>query len=241
MRWLLPLLLVACRSPAPEGKADTSRPEPAPLEFVERVTGGASGDATLPLVIAVHGLGDRPERFVRLFERLPFPVRVVAPRGPAKHGRGYSWFPVRRLPPDPNDAEMVAGIRASAERLAALARWLAKHRPTRGKPVVTGFSQGGMLSFALAVHHPDAIAAALPVSGALPPALLPEGPVTRPIHALHGTADRVVPFRHGEATARAIAAVTKEESRLQRFPGVGHTVSPEMRAALYAALKRHTR
>ena len=45
-----------------------------------------------------------------------------------------------------------------------------------GKVVVTGFSQGGMLSYALALHHPELIEYALPISGMLPEVLWPTTP-----------------------------------------------------------------
>ena len=179
---------------APSGSAPT---DTAPLEYIEAITAGADAESALPMIIVVHGLGDRPENFIRVFDAFPVAARIIAPRGPTQRSRGYSWFPVR-LPVKADDAAMTEGIRASAIRLAALAQWLSQRRPTIGKPVITGFSQGGILSFAVALHHPDAIAAAVPVAGALPPALssaAPMPPAThRPvIRALHGASDRVVP------------------------------------------------
>ncbi len=250
-RWwgLAALALVVCgcsdRPPpqAPPAAAEAARveapaadapPAAAPLEFVERVTAGAESAKALPLIIAVHGLGDQPENFVRLFEGLPFPARVVAPRGPIAHGRGRSWFPIR-IPVRADDPEMEAGLRASAAKLADLARWLTRRRPTVGRPVITGFSQGGMLSFAVAIAHPDVIAGAVPVAGALPTALWRGPGPTSPVVALHGSDDRVVPYAGAE---RLVEALVEEgaAARLETFPGVAHRVPPAVRRALYGAL-----
>lgn len=108
----------------------------APLDYRERVTAGGDPSKPLPMVIAVHGLGDRPESFAGLFDSLPVPVRVILPRGPIPWGRGASWFAISRPP----DAEMVAQMTRSADAIIALATTLAATRPTVGRPILTGFS-----------------------------------------------------------------------------------------------------
>ena len=42
-----------------------------------------------------------------------------------------------------------------AEEIARLTAQVQKGHPTRGKPILTGFSQGGILSYAMAVLHPE--------------------------------------------------------------------------------------
>lgn len=211
------------------GEAGAKTGAKPPLDFIERVTAGADPAQPLPMVIAVHGLGDRPDRFVALFESLPMPVRLIVPAAPTAYGRGFSWFPLRKA----GDAARNAGLRSSADTLATLARVLAKSRPTVGKPVITGFSQGGMLSFAVAIHHPDAIAGAVPIAGALPRALWGEGPVP-PIIAVHGEADRVVRFAEGEALAEALTE--RGAVRFVPIPNVAHRVPPPARRAVFDAL-----
>jgi phospholipase/carboxylesterase len=229
------LLLLCLLAPACNLAGADPTPSKPPLEFVERVTGGARPEDTLPLIIAVHGLGDRPEHFVRFLEGLPFPARVVAPQGPTARGRGFSWFPVAQLPPVPDDPVREQGIRESAAKLADLARWLAAHRPTRGRPVITGFSQGGILSYAVAARHPDAIAAAVPVSGALPAKLRPARAAAVPVRAFHGEADDVIPFAADDETVKALRAAGADVT-LKSYPGVRHAIPAAMRADLYETL-----
>ncbi len=79
---------------SPEAAA-TSVPGPTnrpALEYIERVTGGAAEDARLPMITAVHGLGDRPEHFEALFDDLPLRARVILPRAPKPYSGGGSWF-----------------------------------------------------------------------------------------------------------------------------------------------------
>jgi phospholipase/carboxylesterase len=203
------------------------------MHYLLMHTGGARADATLPLVLAIHGLGDRPRRFVGVAAEFQLPARVVIPRGLTPHGNGFSWFNIRGL-----DAErMASGVKAAADRLADLLSELQKKHPTRGKAIVTGFSQGGMLSFALAVTHPEQIRTAIPLAGWLPEGLRPiRAPAQAPvIVALHGDADQVLPIG---PTRDAVAALRTAgfDVQLSEYPGVAHTLSAGMRRELFRQL-----
>ncbi|RMG93936.1 MAG: hypothetical protein D6705_17535, partial [Deltaproteobacteria bacterium] len=212
-------------APEPEGTEDL-----APLDFVEFVTAGADTEATLPMVVLVHGLGDRPERFSTALRDFDVPVRVVAPRAPTPWHDGGSWFPVRAR--DPDVEALARGVATAADRLAAAIRWFESVHPTQGKPIVTGFSQGGILSFAVAVRHPDVVAAAVPVGGLLPDPLLPDKLPSDPppIVALHGTEDRTVAYDRARRTVEHLARMGWP-ARLESFPGVGHTIPKPMHRA----------
>jgi len=208
----------------------------AALDYVELVTAGADAGAVLPTVVAVHGLGDRPEQFKGLIEGLPFKARVILPRGPMPWHGGYSWFDIA-LPYVGTDEGLAAGVATAADRVAALIDTLAKERPTRGRPILTGFSQGGMIAFAVAVRHPDAIDLSVPVSGALPEALMPvDGARIAPIRALHGDADPIVPISGVLETVARLERLGADVS-LSRYPGVGHTITSRMRAELFRRLR----
>lgn len=206
------------------------------LKFVEVVKGGAATDA-LPMVVALHGLGDNAADFARLFDGFEGPGRVIVMQAPTRYGDGWSWFATRK------DATSVSvhaqGIVDAAERVAADTALLAKTRPTKGKPVVTGFSQGGMLSFTLALRHPEMFERAVPLAGWLPEALWPStrSPTMIPIVALHGDADTMLPVgptRDGVAHLKKLGY----DVELRVFPGVTHSVSREMRRELFGFLQR---
>jgi phospholipase/carboxylesterase len=245
MRVLLgSLLFAACsltREPAPPlPLAPSPTPPPAAPEIlvrlgvVTRVTAGADVNARLPMVVAVHGLGDRPEDFVTLFDALPFPARVVALRGITPYGEGFTWFPPGEADRDP--AAFLAATRAIAADLSALTRRF----PTCGAPVLTGFSQGGMLTLAVAAHAPSALRAAIPLAGRLPSSALPTAPPTAPlpwVTALHGMSDARIAFDAGDESVRALRRLGFAAT-MRPFAGVGHTVSPAMRAVLFDELRR---
>ncbi|TKC98130.1 alpha/beta hydrolase [Polyangium fumosum] len=228
-------------APRTEAKPASGPPEAAGIRYLERVTGGAAATERLPLVVAIHGLGDRPESFVRLFDRIEGRMRVVVPYGTSPYSDGFSWFPLARRDP----AKLAEGTSLAADGLAAMLEELERTRPTRGRPIVTGFSQGGMLSFTLVVKHPERVGEALPLAGLLAPPLYPSawpmGKVAPPVHAFHGDADTMVPHAGATETVRALVAVGFS-AELTTYPGVGHTVSASMRGdwqkALEAAAQR---
>lgn len=241
MRWtVLALILLACsgdgppprsRAPEPRAPEPPAAPEGAALEHLEIVTGGAAADARLPMIVAIHGLGDSPEGFVGLLEDFARPARIIVPRAPEPYYGGFGWFPLDST---------AAQIRRRADQLAASIRRWTSERPTIGLPVITGFSQGGMLSFSVAVLHPETVRASIPIAGRLPEELVPSAPragITYPrVHAMHGTDDDLIPVTAGRAAIRVLQSRGFPADDLEEYPAVPHTITPGMQRALHAHL-----
>jgi phospholipase/carboxylesterase len=233
---LLVAILAACRPAVEPAPVAAPVPIDAAVEIDAAVRDGGDPTASLPMVVALHGLGDTPERFIGALDGLSG-VRVVALRAPEPWRTGTSWFrgSVRDLPEEALADELVAAADGVVARIeAATARW-----PTEGAPVVTGFSQGAVLSWAIPLLHPDAVAGAVPVAGFAPASLVPTGEAAArvpPIRALHGAADEVLPLARAEAT-RDAALAAGVDATLVAFPGVAHAVSAEERAAWHEAVR----
>jgi phospholipase/carboxylesterase len=241
---LVAALLLAC-NPAPVAApvpAEPATPAVAPqralLSHEILLTSGATEEQALPLLVAVHGMGSRPERFAGAFEALGVPARVILPLAPHPTASGGgSWFEFRRGDPD-RDA-FGARVHEACEDVVALMDWAEERYPTLGDPVITGFSQGGMVSFAVAAGWPDEVAAALPVGGDMALGLVPrEAPEDAPpIVAFHGTADEVVPVGPVQEAVQALGGAGFEVD-LHSYEGVGHGISPAMRQDWHAALAK---
>ena len=206
------------------------------LEYVEKLTGGAGPADRLPVIIAIHGLGDRPEAFVSVLSELAIPARVIVPRAPTPYGPGGSWFPTPRM--GASKAAIVKGVKESIDRLAALVKDLRKRKTTDPDAIiVTGFSQGGILAWSLAVTHPDLFLAAFPVGGFLPKALWPEAKKATkarrpPIVALHGAIDRVVGLDKDRAGVEVVTGAGWT-ARLESYQRVAHRIPGVMRQDLH--------
>ena len=199
------------------------------VRFLVNFRGGA--DERAPLVVAIHGRGDTPDHFARLFEGWSARAEIAWPQASEPYSDGFSWFPGSR---SMSEAEFAAAMDVAERRL-----WPAIVELARGRRVfVTGFSQGGMLSYVLAARHPREIAYAFPVSGGAPRPLLPRDRApAAPIYAIHGASDGLIEVE----MARSTVAKFKEEGAmvvLREFAGVGHTITSEMRADLLDHLRQ---
>lgn len=205
--------------------AVTTRGQIAGVRYLEQMTGGARPDERVPMIVALHPMGGNPVDFLPTFRRYRPRGRLILPYG-HPNGGGYIWYDSVRY-----DVAATTVTR-EADRLAAALVALAAARPTVGKPIVTGFSQGGIMTFALAVTHPDALSAAFPISGLLPSSLYPSAalvsrprPATLPpIVAFHGAADLAVPTRD----ARASIAELRNDgyaADLHEYAGIEHDIS----------------
>lgn len=237
---------VARRSEASAAPTPSPTPSPAPppegaspvrVRFVVRVTGGAQASDRLPLIVALHGLGDSPENFIGLYTEMGLRARIAAAAGLDRMGDGYSWFPSRAGTPH---AQWVAGIRRATDALIPEIRRVARDNPTCGLPVVTGFSQGGMLSYAVIARPDGGVFAALPIGGLLPRELWPQardiGGLLPAVYAFHGTADERVPFASDREANEAFRAVGYH-AELREYPGIGHNIPPGMQSDLQARLR----
>lgn len=167
--------------------------ELATVPFVEMVLGDGDPCSPLPLIVALHGLGDRPSVPRWPYRDLPVTVRVVMPRGPISFGHGYAWSPIRVLDHDPTG--LTATIDVQAGRIATFLDALIEERQVRGGVLLAGFSQGGILALAVAMRHPQDVGLVLPMSAWAPPELRTNAaPNAPPIRWMHGLEDERIPY-----------------------------------------------
>ncbi len=219
------------RKPAGE-PGSTTRGEIADVRYLEHMTGGARPDERVPMIVALHPMGGDPADLLQLFRRYRRRGRLILPYGHPSGGM-YLWYDSVR------DDVAAPLVTRETDRLAAALAALASARPTAGKPLVTGFSQGGIMTFALAVTHPEALAGAFPISGMLPPSLYPSAALSSrprpatlpPVVAFHGGSDLAVPTRGARASIAELrrAGYTAE---LREYPGVEHDISDEEESEL---------
>src|SRR5438045_835555 len=179
----------------------TTRGEITGVRYLEHMTGGARPDERVPMIVALHPMGGDPADLLQLLRRYRRRARLILPYGHPSGGM-YLWYDSVR------DDVAAPVVTREADRIASALAALVAARPTVGKPLVTGFSQGGIMTFALAVTHPEALAAAFPISGLLPPSLYPSAafssalrPATLPPSAaFHGASALPAPTRAARAS-----------------------------------------
>ena len=251
---MLRLLILLLLTPALISRAEEPLDEritPAGLEAFERSSfddegfvlpyrlltpDGASDDDRRPLLLFLHGFGERGEENQRqlihggeLFASEAFQKRygafVVAPQCPAGNIEGTDlpvvWstrlWPTKQSSPDALAQEPVPPMRAAKRLVEHLIATLPID-PSR--VYVSGLSMGGYGTWEMAARDPEFWAAAAPICGGGSPAW-GERLAGLPLWAFHGDADGAVPV---DRSREMIAAINAAGGRAiyTEYAGVGH-------------------
>ena len=196
------------------------------LRCLVSTPGGAADTVELPLVIVIHGRGADANDLADLAPYLDNGYRFVLPNAPrpfelyAGMTAGFTWFD--GWPPAPGS------IAASRELLLEFIDEIVAHYPTPdGKIVISGFSQGGMMSLDAGFRTERTIAGIVVMSGALYEDELPDLRANRDRRVLiaHGTVDEVIPINAARRT-RLLLQEHGIDPEYHEFP-IGHQVSEE--------------
>ena len=187
-------------------------------DYLEFVTGGANPEARLPLIIYFHSLGSRPEKLAVHLEDLPFPARVVMPTGKLQtEGGGPIYWQGRAR--TENQEQLGIDMHNAARDMVPFIKTFARCRPTVGKPIVVGHSQGGMMTLAVAAVEPSLVRAAVAASGWLPENIQPNK--LPPTIDVHGTRDDIVSYQRTKQFVEQARAQNIPISLIP-VPGAGH-------------------
>lgn len=239
VRWLL---VLACGWWGLALAADVPRPvvgvvtgSLAGFDYETWVEGAPSAAQDLPVIIGLHWIRSDPAEFRPYLTHIGAPVRVVLVRGRYAAASGYSFFPVAphnyyKLPA----SEKRLALIAETDALARFIRAIADKYPARIKPMLVGASQGGDLTYAIALRHGDLVSLAAPLLGTLDASLIT--PQSRaalpPVSAFDGEDDPIVPA----AAARSYQTSLRQAgytASLRIYPGVAHDIPDVMREDMH--------
>jgi phospholipase/carboxylesterase len=232
-------LVAACSSPldgelgAPPAESSPSIVPPGGAMKLAHAVYRPPGDGPFPTIVAFHGYGSNA---LDLLSLAPFFLHgqalVIAPQGPdpvsagppgSGAPQGFGWFPLTLVrPPTPLDvAQAVTGAREFLD--AAVERYPVD----RKRLVVLGFSQGGVIAYALALSAPERFRALVALSSWLPDDLanaLPQ--VDRSslqTWIAHGRHDEIIMVARGRSSAERVRAMGAPVT--YREYDMGHEVS----------------
>lgn len=192
------------------------------------------------LILLLHGWGGRGGSMAPLAQalRAQFPqAAIVAPDAPHAHDRGglgRQWYSTNDLSPA-NWASRVD------EALPPLHAWVqAQQQRLRVGPAATalgGFSQGAILSLALALQHDGLCGRVLAFAGCLttPPLAAPR---LTTVHLFHGGADTVIPA-DGSRNALLQLGDLQGDATLDIAEGIAHELHPVLIDCALHRLRTH--
>jgi len=153
-----------------------------------------------PLLVLLHGYGSNEADLFGLESYLDARYTVVSARAPLTMGRdSYAWFPLAFSEEGPvvlDPAQAETSRQAIADFIGFCH---AEYGTDPARVLLVGFSQGAILSAAVALTRPELVRGAVLMSGRI----LPESAenAVLPSHVkylvVHGTHDSVLPVKHG--------------------------------------------
>ncbi len=186
---------------------------------------------TNPLLLLLHGYGSNEQDLFSFAAELPDEYYIVSARAPYNLQYGsYAWYAIN-FDADQNKFSDNTQARISRDLIAKFIDELIVNYPIDGSNVtLIGFSQGTILSYAVALSHPEKVQRVVAMSGYVNQDILDDNYLKNSfsnlkIFASHGTADQVIPVEWGRKAKPflenlGIKTTYKEYS-------IGHGVSPQ--------------
>lgn len=183
-----------------------------------------------PLLLMLHGYGSNEEDLFSFADDLPDEFFIISARAPFPlEPYGHAWYAIHWNSPQGKFTDEVQAI-ASREKIADFLDEIKEAYPIDEKDVtLVGFSQGCILSFAVALSYPEKVKNVVGLSGFIDKDILKEGYDKNDfshlsVYSSHGTVDQVIPVDWARKT-RPLLDQLGIANTYSEFP-VGHGVAP---------------
>ena len=184
-----------------------------------------------PLLLLLHGYGSNEEDLFSFASELPDEYYVVSARAPYDMTYGsYAWYAIN-FDADENKFSDIGQARASRDIIAGFIDELISEYPIAPDDVtLIGFSQGCILSYAVALSYPEKVQRVVAMSGYLNTEIAVDDFADNDftnlkIFASHGTVDQVIPVDWARKTPAALESLNIPIT-YKEYP-VGHGVAPQ--------------
>lgn len=184
-----------------------------------------------PLILLIHGYGSNEADLFSFAPELPDNYYVVSVRAPYDMQYGsYAWYAINFDAAQNKFSDLVQA-RISRDKILDFIQELIANYPIDAQNVnLLGFSQGAILSYAIALSHPKKINKIIALSGHLNTEIIEPNYENNDFSTLkifhsHGTVDQVIPIDW----ARKASPILKNlniDATYKEYP-VGHGVAPQ--------------
>lgn len=212
------------------------------LKHLVRPSQGINPDQA-PVIIMLHGYGSNEEDLFSFASELPEKYFVISARAPySLMPYGYAWYAINF---DANDGKWSDHEQAKRSRdliIKFIGEACEAYGLNSNRINLMGFSQGSILSYAVALSHPHLINNVVALSGYINPELLEESYASKDhsqlsVYASHGSVDQVIPVEWARKTPEILTRL-EIDHEYQEFP-VGHGVAPQNFFAMLQWLNNH--
>ncbi len=192
----------------------------------------ASKDTKAPVIIMLHGYGSDQNDLFSFASELPEEYAIVSAKAPyPMEPFGNAWYAIHWDQVGANKFNDVPQATKSRDLIANFIDQVTTNYPVDvSKVVLLGFSQGTILSLAVALSYPEKVRYVVGLSGYVSEELYKEDYSTNDfsnleIYSSHGTVDQVIPLTWAKKTPGFLDALGIK-NQFSEYP-VGHGVSPQ--------------
>lgn len=210
-------------------------------KYKEVIVNSSSNDATLPLIIGLHWMRSNPDEFSVYLKDIKGPSRILLLEGNYPFKEGYSFFPTE--PENYYKMEADGKLRILTEEGNKLAKFIesaSKKYPSVKKPIIIGASQGGDLSYFIAIKHPELIGLSCPLLATFDHRIIGKTKVKPSafINAFHGEEDPIVPL---QTALRHIKTLKKNhfKAQIKTYKDVQHDISDLMKSDFTVLIEKY--
>lgn len=184
-----------------------------------------------PVLIMFHGYGSDENDLFGFASELPEELFIISARAPyPMQPYGNAWYAIN-FDADMNKWNDIEQAIKSRDLISDFIDEVKKEYPIDKNNVsILGFSQGTILSYAVALTYPEKVKNIIALSGYISPEMLPEDLETKNYSHLnfycsHGSADQVIPVEWARKVPQFLNVLSIKNT-YNEFP-VGHGVAPE--------------
>lgn len=184
-----------------------------------------------PLLILMHGYGSDENDLFSFSAELPEELFIISVKAPyAMQPYGNAWYAIN-FDADKGKWSDNEQAKQSRDLIAKFIDEAIAAYPVDGKNVsLLGFSQGSILSYAVALTYPEKVKNIIALSGYVNQELFPEDINNKDYSNLdfycsHGSVDQVIPVQWAQQTTPFLANLNIKHV-YSEFP-VGHGVAPQ--------------
>lgn len=203
-------------------------PTPLSLEYLLRPS---TKTENAPVIFMLHGYGSNEEDLFSFASELPEELLVISIRAPYDLDPfGHAWYAINF------DAEQGKWsddeqARISRDKIVSfIDEACAAYNLDENNITLLGFSQGTILSYAVAISFPEKIKNVVALSGYINEAIFSESYTSKNhdqlnIYASHGQVDQVIPLEWAQKTPDFLSNLGVQHT-YEEFP-IGHGVSQQ--------------
>ena len=203
----------------------------APLSLEHLIKPSNITEGKIPVLFMFHGYGSNEEDLYSFAPELPEELCIISVRAPyPMQPQGNAWYAINFDAEKGKWSDDEQAIESRDKIIAFVEEACKTYSLDKDNVTLLGFSQGTILSFAVALSYPEKIKNVIALSGYINEGILKEGYSKKEhsslkIYTSHGSVDQVIPVEWAKKSAPFLSNLGIEHV-YEEFP-VGHGVAPQ--------------